>query len=217
MILIVFLVVFIGLWYFFWKSPWAKKRKERKKEQELLKKAEEATLVLKISLGQIEPISPVINLEVNEKAYAQFNAYRMASVEHTVEHTTGEAKKKGVFKRAIVGGVLLGPLGALGGAATAGSKITSTTVQTKTKKVEKVDEGFIILTNKRVLFSGQNILSLPYNEIIGADFSNYVGDRKVFFKYADMLEGEFFQIPRFTTQHMDLYYKGITEKFLSSS
>src|SRR5687768_17189663 len=135
-----------------------KKKINDYKDEQARKKAEEEARQQKILSGQIKPIQVVVSLDPEEKAYIELAARRMAIVDRIVEKTVGKTKKKGVVSRAVVGGVLLGPLGALGGAATAGSKGSSTTTQETVSKMEAVDSGSLILTNKRLMFVGQNIV-----------------------------------------------------------
>jgi hypothetical protein len=174
------------------------------------KQADEEERQTKILAGNIAPISILVNLESGETAYLELPANRMATVERIEEHTVGKTKKKGVVTRAVVGGVLLGPLGALGGAATAGSKGNSKTIQKSVSRVERVDTGKLIFTNKRVMFLGNNVFSLPYQNIVAAEFSGGYGGNKLALKYQDMLNGEHFIVSGPNAKDSELYYKGIT-------
>lgn len=189
-----------------------KKAAEAARQQKML--AEEEARQQKILSGAIEPVQLTINLDPNEKAYADFGAKRMAIVDRIIEKTVTKSKKKGVVTRAVVGGVLLGPLGALGGAATAGSKGNSTTTQETVSKVETVDSGTLLLTNKRIMFMGQNIVSLPYSKLLAISFEDTVGGKKMIVKYEGMLNHEHYVVNGEKAKDTELYYRGITDKLL---
>lgn len=191
-----------------------KKKINDYKDEQARKKAEEEARQQKILSGQIEPVQVIVNLEPNEKAYADFGAKRMAVIDRTVEKTVSKSKKKGVVTRAVVGGVLLGPLGALGGAATAGSKGNSTTTQETVNKLEAVDTGTLILTNKRIVFMGQNLISLPYSKLLAVSFANAMGGKKLIVKYEGMLKDEHYVVSGDKAKDTELYYKGITDKLM---
>jgi hypothetical protein len=185
-----------------------KQEREEEKERLVLAEQERKNRILN---GDIQPINLFINLNQDEKPYAEFNAKRLAMVEEVVQHTTVKTKKKGVASRAIVGGVLLGPLGALGGAATAGSKGNSVTTQNVTQSVKAVDTGQLILTNQRVLFIGNNIVSIPYGNILAFSFeSRLKGIELLTLKYPEMLPSESYAITGSTAKDAELYYMGIT-------
>lgn len=191
-----------------------KKKINDYKDDQARKKAEEEARQQKILAGEIEPVQVIVNLEPNEKAYAEFGAKRMAVVDRVVEKTVSKSKKKGVVTRAVVGGVLLGPLGALGGAATAGSKGNSTTTQETVSKLEAVDTGNLILTNKRLVFMGQNLVSLPYSKLLAVSFANSMGGKKLIVKYEGMLKDEHYVVSGDKAKDTELYYKGITDKLM---
>jgi hypothetical protein len=180
---------------------------ERKKEKALAVANEQARQQ-KILAGDIIPITVTMNLQPDEKAYLDLTARRMASVDDVIQVTTGKSKKKHVIGRALVGGVLLGPLGAVGGAATAGSKSNSVTTQKTVSSIKLIDSGQIILTNKRFIFMGNNnIISLPYVEVVAAGFSG----KRANIKYAGMLNGEYFEVSGLAVKDAQLYYNGITQ------
>lgn len=182
-------------------------RKEEKAQAAAAEKARQD----KILRGEIEPITVSMNLQDNEKAYLELTARRMASVDSVVEETTGSSKKKHVIRRAVVGGVLtfpVAPIGALAGAATAGSKNKSVTTQKTVSSVQLIDSGQMILTNLRFIFIGNNnVISLPYSEIIAAGFNGNTAT----IKYAGMLNGEHFEVFGSTANDAQLYYNGITQ------
>lgn len=196
-----------------YKEDQARKKAEREAER-ARQEAEEQARQEKILSGEIEPVQLTVNLEQNEKAYADFGAKRMAIVDRIIKKTVTKSKKKGVVTRAVVGGVLLGPLGALGGAATAGSKGTSSTTQETVSKVETVDSGTLLLTNKRIMFMGQNIVSLPYNKLLAISFANASGGKKLIVKYEGMLKDEHYVVSGEKAKDTELYYRGITDKLL---
>ena len=191
-----------------------KKKVKNYKDEQARKKAEEEARQEKILSGDIEPIKVVVSLEPQEKAYVELSAKRMAVVDRIVEKTTGKTKKKGVVGRAVVGGVLLGPLGALGGAATAGSKGNSTTTQHTASKMEVVDDGSLVLTNKRLMFIGQNIVTLPYNKILAVSFTNNISGKKLLVKYEGMLKDEQYAVSGEKAKDTELYYQGITKNLM---
>jgi hypothetical protein len=162
----------------------------------------------KILAGQLDPIPVSMNLQPDEKAYLELTARRMASVDSIVEETTGTSKKKHVVRRAVVGTVLLGPVGTIAGAATAGSKQNATTTQKTVSTMQLIDSGQMILTNKRFIFLGNdNVISLPYDEIIAASFSG----NQATIKYAGMLNSEHYEIFGSEASDAQLYYNGVTQ------
>ena len=188
----------------------AVERKEEKARQVALEQARQQ----KILAGDIAPIVVSVNLQPDEVAYLELTARRMASVDSIVEQTVGKSKKKHVVGRAVVGGVLLGPLGALGGAATAGSKNKSTTTQQTVSSMKQVDSGQMLLTNKRFIFIGNNnIISLTYPEIIATSFNG----SKASIKYDGMLNSEYFEVLGPAANDTPLYYKGITQHIVKSA
>lgn len=168
------------------------------------KRSDEESRKQKILSGNIEPIAINFNLDSGEKAFLELKAERMALVTTTVVHE----KKKGVIGRAVVGGLLLGPLGALGGAATAGSQST----HKNTEKVGRIDSGKLVFTNKRVIFVGKEAFSLPYSEVLAVGFSSnsFLGSNKLELKYQGMKGGEYFAVSGSRAADTELYYKGIT-------
>lgn len=119
-----------------------------------------------------------------------------------------------MITRAVVGGVLLGPLGAVGGAATAGSKNNSTTTQETVSRLQQVDKGSLIFTNKRMMFIGTGVVSLPYDKLIAVSFGSTMTGKKITVKYEGMLKDEHYVISGDKAKDTELYYRGITEKLL---
>ncbi len=194
-----------------YRNEQARKKALALKEQARKRALEEARQQ-RILSGQIEPIQVIVNLEPNEKAYIDLSANRMAIVDSIIEKTIGKTKKKGVITRAIVGGVLLGPVGAVAGAATAGRKGTSITTQETVSKLQQIDQGTLILTNKRLIFLGQDIASLPYNKLIAVSFSDTYTGKKLIVKYEGMLRDEHYIISGNDAEDVELYYRGIKTK-----
>lgn len=185
----------------------ARKRQEYNMRQEELKADEEAR-VNKILSGQIEPIETNLNLEENEACYFIVPADRKALVEKIQVYTEVKSKKKGVIGRAVVGGVLLGPLGALGGAVTAGSKGKTITKQNTSSKLTKIDSGQLIFTNKRVLFVGSQLISIPYDSMPLVEFPSR---KKIVINYHTMENGEYYEISGSNAKDTELYFNGITK------
>jgi len=185
---------------------------EERKAVQAQAAADEQARQQSILAGNIAPIAVTVALQPGETAYLQLNAKRMAQVESVVQTTVGKSKKKGVVGRAIVGGVLLGPLGAVGGAATAGSRNKSTTVSQTVSRLQVVDNGTLIFTNRRFLFIGQNnVFALPYSELIAVEFSG----KRASLKYNGMLNGEYYELIGFAATELQLYYSGITQNLLA--
>ena len=182
--------------------------KQKQVEKARLAAAEEARKQ-KILNGEFAPITVKTTLQPNETAYLELTARRMATRDSVVQETVGKSKKKHPIRRAVVGGVLLGPLGAVGGAATAGSKQTSTTTERTVSTIEQVDSGQMILTDQRFIFLGNNdtVISLPYAEITATN----INDNIVSVKYAGMLNREYYEVFGENANDIELYYKGITQ------
>jgi hypothetical protein len=196
-----------------YKEKQALKKATAEAQKQAMKAAEDARIQAILS-GNINPVQVVVNLQPDEKAYADFGAKRMGIVDTVIQKTVGKSKKKGVLSRAVVGGVLLGPLGAVGGAATAGSKNNSVTTQQTVSKLQIVDTGSLIFTNKRIVFVGNNVLSLKYDQLIAVNFDKTRTGMKLHLKYEGMLESEHFVVGGEKAKDTELYFKGITEKLL---
>lgn len=184
--------------------------KQKQEEKARQADAEEARKQ-KILDGDISPITldARLPLESNEIPYLELVARRIALVDSTVQETVGKSKKKGVVGRAVVGGVLLGPLGAVAGAATAGSKQTATTTEKTVTASSTVGNGSIILTNQRFIFAenGEAIVSVPYAEMRITGFNGKI----INVQYAGMLSGEHYEVFGGEVKDMELYYEGIAK------
>lgn len=193
-------------------DSYRKARASKKAEAEALRLLEEERRSA-LRAGKITPIALAVSLDQGEVAYLELQAHRMATIERIEEHTTGKSKKSGVAGRAIVGGVLLGPLGALGGAATAGSKSKSVTTQKSIYSTETVDSGKLILTSRRFLFIGNNVVSIPYHSLLAIAFDPHLAGKSQFIslKYEGMLDGERFFVSGSQVDDTALYYTGITQ------
>ncbi|MFO0970954.1 MAG: hypothetical protein U0520_01235 [Candidatus Saccharimonadales bacterium] len=176
------------------------------KDAQVAKKEAEEQRKNDILAGKIQPIQVTVNLEPGEKAYAAFNAKRMADRQHIVETTTGKSKKKGVITRGIVGGVLLGPVGLVAGAATAGGKSNMRTTQQTVTRLEAIDQGTLIFTSKRLMFLGSQVVSLPYSKLIGYNFEK----NKMVIRYENMEPNEQYVVSGNGAGDIQLYYQGIT-------
>ena len=187
------------------KDTYEKKKKEKKRiEEEAAEKERER--VDKILRGDIEPIAVSYNLKSDEKCYYETSVKRMAVIPKMIETTNIRTKKKGVLGRAVVGGVLLGPLGALGGAMTAGSKSSSNVSQMTVDRLEEVDAGSILLTNKRVIFIGNEMFSILRDDVFNVISE---GNDKVVIKYEGMGKNEHYLLPNKDAREIDLFYRGI--------
>lgn len=188
------------------KAKEAYKQKQEEKAQLIV---DEDARKQKILSGELAPITVTTDLEQNETAYLELTARRMATTDGIVQETVGTSKRKHPIRRAVVGGVLLGPLGAVAGAATASSKQTSTTTEHVVSTITQIDSGKVILTDRRFLFLGNNnlVISLPYANITASRFEGNV----VVVKYAGMLNREYYEVFGENAKDTELYYKGITE------
>lgn len=155
--------------------------------------------------GEIKPIATSLNLGKDEKAYIIFSAQKMG----LVAHMTSNTKKKGVFGRAVVGGVLLGPLGALGGAVTSGSKTT----EKMTERIEELDNGTMIFTNKGFFFDGKKSMGrFDYDSTPSIRFQRTFMGSKLELKYPEMASGEFYSLSGSDSGIAELWYQGIRNK-----
>lgn len=166
--------------------------------------------------GNIEPIVPSIKLKQGERAYVEFPAKRRAIVTTTVQRTVEKTKRKGGITRAVVGGALLGPVGAVVGATTARSKGNSIGYTEDVESLNDIDQGIFVLTDQRMLFVGQEIVSIPYDELIGVKFENTITGAEISVKYAGMLKGEQYFLSGKEAKLSKMYYQAITEKLLKA-
>lgn len=184
--------------------------KQRRGEKIRLASMEEARKQ-KILDGEIDSISlsTKLPLEPDEVPYLEIIAQRIALVDSTVQETVGKSKRKGVVGRAVVGGILLGPLGAVAGATTAGSKQTATTTEKTVTTSSTVGRGNIILTNQRFIFAENSeiVVSVPYTKMRITGFNGKI----INVQYVGMLDGEHYEILDDKAKDMELYYEGITK------
>lgn len=187
----------------------------RKQQQKAADKREQMRLAMEaelarqknIAAGNFQGIKSTINLQPKEEAFIELPAVRMASVESVIQETVGTSKKKHGITRTVVGGVLLGPVGAVAGAATAGGTSKSTTVQRTVSSMQQIDTGILVFTNMRMIFMGnKNIISLTYPEIVATGFSNMAAT----IKYAGMMDGEYYVLQGPQAGDAQHYYTGIT-------
>ena len=169
-----------------------------------------------VANGDISPITPSVKLKQGEKAYAEFTAKRKAIVTTTIQRTVEKTKKKGGITRAVVGGALLGPVGAVVGATTAKSKGNSVGYTEDIESLKDIDQGILVLTDQRMLFVGQEIVSIPYDELVGVKFKNTITGAEISVKYAGMLKGEQYFISGKEAKLSKMYYQAITEKLLKA-
>lgn len=156
-----------------------KARCETKKEKEQKRR-------FIILSGSIKPIQTSFHLKAGEKAYYEFHTVRLADREYIKSYTQGQARSP-----FIKGGILRG-----------NTKIDTTTNQIRLTENEGVDSGQMILTNKRVLFVGKEVVSIPYEDIL----TIYFDSSRMTIKYPQMLKGESYSI---MDAEPELYYKGI--------
>jgi hypothetical protein len=160
------------------------------------KAAEEAARKQAILSGQITPVQTSANLLPGEQAYLQLKAKRLAVVDTTIEHTKGKLKKKH-------------HLGLR-------TKVKTTTTSEIESNVQQLDSGSLILTNQRVVFMGNNAISLPYDQILGFQFKHgLTGSNKAAIKYAGMIKGEFFELSGDGAKDTELYFQGISRNLLN--
>ena len=169
-----------------------------------------------IANGDISPIVPSVKLKQGEKAYVEFPAKRRAIITTTVQRTVEKTKKKGGITRAVVGGALLGPVGAVVGATTAKSKGNSVGYTEDVENLNDIDQGVLVFTNQRMLFVGQEIISISYDELMDTKFENTITGAEISVKYAGMLKGEQYFISGKEAKLSKMYYQAITEKFLKA-
>jgi hypothetical protein len=181
-----------------------KDSKDEKAQLELARQNE-------IASGRIEPIETAIKLLEGEKAYIVLPARKMANIETTVSHTTGKTKKKHGISRAIVGGVLLGPIGAGVGAVTAGGKTNSKTTHQKITQLGVVDNGSLILTDQRAIFIGNEVNSITYKQMLTLDLAGKPNYRKLEMKYEGMAPGEHYIVNGHLSKDLPFYLKGIKQ------
>lgn len=180
---------------------------DKKKEMED-KKAAEAARILSIKEGNFDPIDVEFTLEDGEEAYLKIPAERFAKVETVVQQTFENTKRKGTLGRAVVGGVLLGPLGAVAGAATAKKQTTGHTSEEVISSIKSQGAGTLLFTNKRFLFVASNILSIPYTDVVSVEFKL----NRAYIHYNGMMDSEYFQLKCSFLPDLPYYYEGIKAK-----
>jgi uncharacterized Zn finger protein (UPF0148 family) len=170
----------------------------------------------KILSGNISPISTSLGLQENEKAYYIVSAQRIATFTEINERTEIKTDNSGALTRGCGCGCLFGWIGALLGALSANSKSTARVIRESHDNEKIVDTGYLIMTNKRIIFNGQNILSINYSEILEIRFEKRK-DINLIMKYPSMLNKEYFNLYGTNSNDCDIFYKGITNNLLYKS
>lgn len=167
--------------------------------------------VNKILSGDIEPIKTTFNLKVGEKLYYSVQAERMATFTEVTERTESNTDNSDALGRGCGCGCLFGWLGALLGALSANSKTTTKIIKESQDVIRVVDKGLVMMTNKRIVFYGENLVSVDYDDILLIDFEKGK-EVHLIMKYANMLNKEFFNLYGEGSTDCDYYYKGIINK-----
>ena len=159
------------------------------------KTALEDESVIEARAGRLKPLEVKIALNAGESAFTEYPCKRTATVDRIEEKTVSSTKKKGVLGRAVVGGALVGGVGAIVGAVSAGSKTNAKTTQETVRSEETLDQGHLYFTNSRLLFVGHEIVSIDYKSLICTEFSMTLAGCRMELKYSGMLKNEAFLIP----------------------
>jgi hypothetical protein len=125
------------------------------------------------TLEQIQPHSGIV-LDKGEIPYVEFIANRAGVIESVSE--VSKSKKTGGITRTVGGGVLFGPIGAVAGAMTAGSKGESSSEVHNDLQI--IDQGSLLITNQRVVFVGNDIVSMPFSNIKLINFNKIPLNKK---------------------------------------
>ena len=159
------------------------------------KTAIEDESVIEAREGKLKPLEVKIALNLGEAAFTEYPCKRTATVDRIEEKTVSSTKKKGVLGRAVVGGALVGGVGAIVGAVSAGSKTNAKTTQETVSSEETLDQGHLYFTNSRLLFVGNEIVSVDYKSLISIEFKMTLAGCRMELKYPGMLKNETFVIP----------------------
>lgn len=146
--------------------------RREKRQREAEQAAQKAWGEAQLRAGNIQPIDTGLALDPGEEAYCKFNALFRAAMEEVTSYTSGTTKSSGTIGRAIIGGALFGSTGAIVGAVGAPQHSKSATKSVTTYEVLTVDQGYIVLTNKRFIFVGQSVFSVPYTILLSVEFRN---------------------------------------------
>jgi len=154
-----------------------KAKYEAEKEQERKRR-------ISLLSGNLKPIKTSFHLNVGEYAYFAFQTSRMADRDYIESHTKGAGIGEG-FGRVGVG------------------IAKSTTTQERVTKLETVDTGTLLFTNKRILFVGKEVVSVAYQDILAAEFNGAI----MTIKYPSMIKNECYDIEK--EPDAALYFKGL--------
>jgi hypothetical protein len=161
------------------------------REEYELKKEHERKRRFNILSGNITPIETSYHLNDGEQAYFEFDTKRLANREYIESSNTGKARNP-----LIQGGLLRGNV-----------KINTTiTQERRTEKLETIDRGTMLFTNKQMIFLGNEVVSIPYSEIYSIDFDFLA----MYPKYQGMLKGECYSLGY--EPDVKFYYYGIMRK-----
>jgi len=186
------------------KQAEADKKAERERRISLERKRRHLILS-----GNIMPITTDLNLKEGEQAFYQVSVSRLADMDYIETHSIGKEKKKGVVTRALVGDIIFGPAGAIIGGASAGSKIQTTSTQLRVTRTEQIDSGTLVFTNNRVVFMGNEIIALNFDDIISFDAQN---SYLLNIRYPNMHKNERYKFRESNTNEAKIHYLGLMRK-----
>ena len=197
-------------------------RKEKRRQGTEQAAAEAALLAeaeRQIWAGNFGPIDSGLMLEAGEEAYCRFGDTLYKAVREEVTSYTSGKTTSHAFGRAVVGGAFLGTTGAIAGAMGAPQRSQSVTTQVTSSEIGILDQGDLLFTNKRFIFVGRTVFSIPYDILMGVTFRDtkeYVDvrirerHRELALLYEGMPRGLHFVIADGLTA--ERYYHGIREK-----
>jgi hypothetical protein len=123
-----------------------------------------------LALVDAPPPSPFQLLD-GERVVFTGSASRTFDAGYTAQPTTSVTKTSGRAVATIVGGVLLGPIGAVAGAASSRESVTHQG-PTVTQGITVTDSGTLTITTTRVLFIGEKqVLEIPRASILQTHIS----------------------------------------------
>jgi hypothetical protein len=132
-------------------------------------------------------------LEADEKAIFVGSALRVYD-DGTYESPIGKvtSKTSGGLPGALLGGLLLGPVGAVAGYAVSKKTTTTAPLRTLTLKKEKRDSGKLVITSKRLVFLGSEVVSISMSSVLGFDCSS--SEQRVRFMTPEARPGEYYKL-----------------------
>ncbi len=178
------------------------KSKEKRRALEIAEKQRIET----IRQGRMSEVTTAnINFGKTEKAYYLLNVARYADMPVLQVDNNIKTKKSGVLSGALIGGMAGGMAGAeIGASLMARDQSKTTTNIISSTQAKLMSKGQMVFTNKRVLYIGREVVSVPYKELLRIEIFPGRTHHTITLLRENMTQGEFYL--SFDKKRTDILY-----------